>query len=80
MPEYKALNKLIDNIIIGLENDAFKRAEKLEEFLAIKWTRAALLQIKSQIAVYNKISVNKEHKKTMDELEEALLNKPDGII
>lgn len=48
-PKYKSLVKLLDNVIIDLENKSFKEAESKAEFLAIKWTRAVLFLIKNEI-------------------------------
>jgi len=76
--KYKSLAKLIDNIIMDLENRMFKDAQKEEEFLAIKWTRAALFLLKGKVEEqYN--YVTKPKKFTQNVPNEALENYPDGV-
>lgn len=74
-PKYKSLCKLIDNIIIDLENRSFEKASLLEEFLSIKWTRQALLLLKMQIRnEYNTIT-KKAHEEDKREQEESRYEK-----
>lgn len=80
LPEYKIFEKLIDNIVIGLQNDTFKSAEKLEEFLAIKWTRAAMIQLKVQMANINLTAMRRQREQSQKELEQELERQQDGII
>lgn len=48
-PKWKAQEKVIDNIIVDLQNKMFKESEKLEEFLAIKWVKRAFEVYKNEI-------------------------------
>lgn len=47
--KWKSQQKLIDNLVIDLENKMFKEAERFEEFLAIKWVRLWLQLYKNEI-------------------------------
>ena len=64
-PRYKSLEKLWNNIIIDLMNRAFRDCEKIEEFLAIKWTVSALKLVQGEIKnKYNKAKAQQYAKST----------------
>jgi hypothetical protein len=69
-PKYKSLVRLIDSVILDLQNRGFRDAEKLEEFLAIKWTRAALALIKNTIRSHHNTLTNKQNEKLRKEATE----------
>lgn len=52
---------MINNVILDLENKSFKESERLEEFLAIKWTIAALRLIVANVDNEYKSVVNQQY-------------------
>lgn len=69
--KYKSLVKLIDNVILDLQNKGFREAESLEQFQGIKWTRNALEILKQQVTSNYTLSIRKQNEKESPE-ESAL--------
>lgn len=49
MPEGKALFRLIDNIVVDLQNKVFRESETLEDFKAVKWAVRSMTMLKAFI-------------------------------
>ena len=81
-PRYKSLEKVINVIILNLENKVFKESKLLEDFIAIQWTRLSLQLFLSKVREeYNSI-IRKSHAKSRRENapnHEAFEEIPDGV-
>lgn len=73
----------MDNLVIDLQNRMFMHAERFEEFLAIKWARAALQLIPRTIKErYESITRKHEESKMSESAtsHQDFEDIPDGII
>jgi hypothetical protein len=81
--KWKSQEKLINNIIVDLQNKGFKESEKLEEFLAIKWVSATLTLYKNEIKQhYINLTQKKDAKSSREEATrfQGYEDLPDGEI
>lgn len=80
-PKYESQQKLINNLIIDLENKGFKEAEKMEELLAIKWTRQLMKLITYESKYQYHLTIKKNAKSTGEKTTrpESFEDLPDGV-
>lgn len=64
MPQYKSLEKLLDNISVDLQNRGLREAQKEAEFLGIKWTTGFINLFKKQVKNQYEYMVRKQDKET----------------
>jgi len=65
--KYKSLVKLIDNVILSLQNKCFQEATELSQFEGLRWTRNALEIIKQQVKSNYLLSIRKQDEKDSQE-------------
>lgn len=66
-PKYKALVKLLDNIVLDLENKVFENGKTLEDFLGVVWTRKAIIILKAIVASNYNLVTSKRYAKSRSE-------------
>ncbi len=77
--KYKSLVKLHDNIIMDLENKAFREMENLEEFMGVKWARQVLSLSKTQVKNTYFDSIKKPSNERSTTTPEDFEKVPDGV-
>ncbi len=65
--KYKSLVKLMDNVILDLQNKCFREATTMGQFEGIRWARAMLEIIKQQVKSNYLLSIKKQDEKDSQE-------------